>query len=87
VEDEMTAYLTKEQELEARIERLEATVNKSNFSEGLEARIARAIFTAMKPDHITMADWDKGAILGENNSLRMRIEMAARLSVIEMRSL
>jgi hypothetical protein len=35
VEDEMGAYLTKEQELESRIANLEATVNKSNFSAGL----------------------------------------------------
>ena len=32
----MSVFINKEQELEARIERLETTVNKSDFSGGLE---------------------------------------------------
>ena len=55
--------------------------------DGLEARVGRVIFLSMKPGHMVMEDWDSGKTLGENNNLRKRIEMAARLSIIEMESL
>lgn len=41
----MGEFIDKEQELESRIEQLEATVNKSNFSEGLALSLENVIET------------------------------------------
>jgi hypothetical protein len=64
-----------------------APVAEVPCSDGLEARVGRVIFLSMKPGHMVMNDWDSGKALGENNSFRKRIEMAARLSIIEIESL
>ena len=70
----MTAYLTKEQELEARIERLETTVNKSNFSAGLVDLVIGLDLTALnlheknveRPDLGKVYSWNLRAnILGD----------------------
>jgi hypothetical protein len=63
VEDEMSGFMNKEQELESRIENLEATVNKSNFSAGLSGVLdilnklikefeTDPCFTSEEQDHI-----------------------------------
>ena len=50
----------------------------------LEVRVARVIFLSMMPNNMVPNDWDSGAILGDGNSFRHQIEMAAKLAVIEL---
>lgn len=47
-------------------------------------RVEYAIFLAMMPGNMIPSDWFSGAMLGENNGFRKRVQMAAKLAVIEM---
>lgn len=65
----------------------EAKNEASELNALLEAKVARTIFLVMMPPNMVMADWDSGAVLGENNEYRKKIEMAAKLAVIDMTSI
>ena len=54
------------------------------MSDELIDNVARAIFSVMKPSHMTMENWDRGAILGDGNAYRKQIMTAARMAIQEM---
>jgi hypothetical protein len=69
---------------ENKTEEIGTANNKRSAVNELVSRVEYAIYLAVKPSNLVPKDWHSGAILGDKDSYRAKIRLAAKLALIEV---